>query len=114
MRGMIAGLGLLASCLVAGCTEKVDRNLSVMFETDFQKGTVTMTCRESSSGTCYALFVFKDDVKRLEVAQGSAATATDIVDFTRYCVGVTAPANGCDLKPLSEGQQIIRNRATHS
>ena len=110
MRWMVIG----AALLVAGRGPKVDRNISVMFETDFQKGTVTLTCRDSSSGTCYALFVFKDDVKRLEVPKGSAATATEIVDFTRYCVGDTAPADGCDLKPLTEGQQIIRNRATHS
>jgi len=109
MRWMIAGLALLA----AGCTGKVDHSISVMLETDFQKGTVTMTCRESTSGTCHALFVFKDDAKRLEAAQGSAATVTGIVDFTRYCLGTSAPGNGCDLKPLAEGQQIIRNRVTH-
>lgn len=110
MRGMIAGLALL----VAGCGEKVDKNISAMLETDFQKGTVTMTCRESSSGTCHALFVFKDDVIRLDAAQGSAATATGIVDFSRYCLDVSAPADGCELKPLVEGQQIVRHRATHS
>lgn len=109
MRWMAAGMALL----VAGCGPKVDHSISVMLETDFQKGTVTMTCRDSSSGTCYALFAFKDDVKRLEVAKGSAATATEITDFTRYCVGASAPGNGCELKPLTEGQQIIRNRATH-
>lgn len=110
MRWMVAGLALL----VAGCGEKVDQSISVMLDTDFQKGTVTMTCRESSSGTCHALFLFKDDEVRIEAAKGSAATATGIVDFSRYCVGVSAPANGCDLKPLTEGQQIIRHRATHS
>ena len=110
MRWTMVGLALL----IAGCGEKVDKTLSVMLETDFQKGTVIMTCRESSSGTCHALFVFKDDVVRIEAAKGSVATATGIVDFSRYCLDVAPPRDGCELKPLTEGQQIIRNRATHS
>ena len=109
MRVMVLGLALLA----AGCAAKGDQSLSVMLETDLQKGTVTMTCRESSSGTCYALFAFKDDVKRLEVAKGSTASVTEIVDFTRYCVGTTAPGDGCELKPLADGQQIIRSHTSH-
>ncbi|MCW3846192.1 hypothetical protein OF829_03005 [Sphingomonas sp. LB-2] len=110
MRWTVVGLALL----VAGCGEKVDSDISAMLETDFQKGTVTMTCRESSTGSCHALFVFKDDVKRLEVAKGSAATATDIVDFTRYCLDVSAPQNGCKLAPLVEGQQIVRRHSSHN
>ena len=110
MRWMIVAAALLA----AGCGEKVDSNIAVLLDTDLQKGTVTMTCRESSSGTCHALFAFRDDVIRLEAAQGSTATATNITEFSRYCVGPTAPGDGCELKKLTEGEQIIRKRSTHS
>lgn len=110
MRWIIVGAALLAT----GCGETVDSSVSVLLDTDLQKGTVTMTCRESSSGTCYALFAFKDDVVRIEAAQGAVATASNINDLSRYCVGATAPGDGCDLKPLAEGQAIVRKRATHS
>jgi hypothetical protein len=110
MRWVVIGMALRA----AGCGEKVDKNISAMLETDFQKGTVIMTCRESSSGTCYALFTFKDDVVRIEAAKGTATTATGITDFSRYCLDVAPPKDGCELKPLTEGQQIVRHRATHS
>ena len=110
MRWTIVGAALLAT----GCGAKTDSSISAMLETDFQKGTVTMTCRESSSGTCHALFAFKGDVKRLEVAKGSAATATDIVDFTRYCIDVAAPQDGCKLAPLAEGRQIVRHHSSHN
>lgn len=110
MRWMIASISLL----VAGCGEKVDSEVAAVLEADLQKGTVTMTCRTASTGTCHALFALGDDVIRIEAAAGSASTATGINDLTRYCVGATAPADGCNLRPLVEGEQIVRNRATHS
>lgn len=110
MRWMVAGLALL----VAGCGEKVDSEVAAILEADLQKGTVTMTCRSSSSGTCHALFVLKDDVIRIDAAAGSVATATGINDLFRYCLGSEAPGDGCNLRPVAEGQQIVRHRATHN
>lgn len=110
MRWIIAGIALL----LAGCGEKVDSEVAAILDADLQKGTVTLTCRTSSTGACHALFVLGDDVKRIDAPVNGAATATGITDFTRYCLGATAPGNGCNLRPLVEGQQIVRNRATHS
>ena len=89
MRWMIAGVALL----VAGCAETVDSEVAAILDADLQKGTVMLTCRTSSTGTCHALFALGNDVIRIEAAQGNAATATGITDLHRYCVGATAP--GC-------------------
>lgn len=102
----VLGIALLAYLLLSAPPEK--RSLHAMIEADQATGIVTLNCSESSSGTCYALFVTGDDVARLEAKAGTSTGETGITAETRYCVDSVAPANGCTLKPLAQGQQIVR------
>jgi hypothetical protein len=104
----VLGIALLGYFLLTAPAEK--RSLHAMIEADQASGIVTMSCTESSSGTCYALFVTGDTVERLAVKVGNSAGDTGITAETRYCIDTIEPAEGCTLKPLAEGQQIVRRQ----
>ena len=100
--------------LVAGCGPKGERSLDAVMTGDLQAGTLTMMCRESSSGTCHLLVQTGDKVVRVEAAKGTTTAATGLDDRSRYCLEPEAPADGCTLRPVPEGEQIVRSRKTHS
>lgn len=105
MRWTVAAIALL----IAGCGSSGKRSLHATIEADRAGGTVTMMCTASSSGTCHALFVTGSDMGRVSAAVGTSAGTTGITDETRYCLDVSEPDNGCTLKPLAEGKQIVRH-----
>lgn len=104
MRWTVAAISLL----VAGCGSSGKHNLHATLDADREGGSVTMMCTESSSGTCYGLFVTGRDIARITAAVGTTSGTTGITRETRFCLDVAEPANGCTLKPLAEGEQIVR------
>ena len=104
MRWTVAAIALL----VAGCGSSGKHNLHATLDADREDGSVTMMCTESSSGTCYGLFVTGSDIARITAAVGTTSGTTGITSETRFCLDVAEPTNGCTLKPLAEGEQIVR------
>lgn len=106
MRWTVAAMALL----VAGCGSPGKHNLHATLDADRESGNVTMMCTESGSGTCYGLFVTGSDVARISAAVGTSSGTSGITGETRYCLDVSEPANGCTLKPLAAGEQIVRQQ----
>jgi hypothetical protein len=104
MRWTVAAIALL----VAGCSQSGKHSLHATITADQEAGNVTMMCTASSSGTCYGLFVTGSDVARISTAVGTSAGTSGITGETRYCLDVSEPTDGCTLKPLAPGEQIVR------
>lgn len=102
---------LLALVALAACAPAAKRSVSVVIDADFATGKVKLTCRDSSSGTCHALFTDEGggEPLRLSAAKGASAEANGLGEGAQFCIGETAPANGCRLMPLRDGAQILRN-----
>ncbi len=102
-------IGMAALLALAGCGGRSEtRSLSLVLDSDLAAGKATLTCRQSSSGTCHVLFVTGDKTLRLSAAAGSKAEINGVSADTQLCTGDSAPANGCRLTPLRDGEQIVR------
>jgi hypothetical protein len=99
---------LAVAMLVAGCSESGKHSLHATLDADPGAGNVTMMCTASSSGTCYAMFVSGPNIMRISAAVGTSAGTSGIGDDARYCLDTAEPADGCKLKPLLSGEQIVR------
>ncbi len=107
------GLALvLAGC--SGGTTTEHKSVRAVLDADFTRGDATLTCTESTSGACHALFVTGDKADRVSAAVGANVAAHGLGDGTRYCIGTEAPQNGCSLRPLRDGQEIYRGRSTRT
>ncbi len=101
---------VVAFLLLAGCSGKEERVVHAVIEAKLDAGSAMVTCRESSSGTCHALFVTQVALVTAEVKQGETSGVEGIDTGTRYCVDVRAPEPAkCRLKPLADGEQIVRS-----
>lgn len=84
------------------------RNLDAELDADFATGKVRVTCRYSSSGRCFALFLTVGGQVKGEAFAGSNATVEGVGDGSRYCVDVRQPdPMKCRPKPLAAGKQIV-------
>ncbi|WHU01162.1 hypothetical protein [Sphingomonas sp. NIBR02145] len=108
-KGMaLLGLALLAGCSGATTTEKQSVNL--VLDADFTTGTLLLTCRDSSSGSCHVLVAGSGEPVRLSAEKGKTAeSATGAAEGARFCAGGAEPQNGCSLTPLRDGEQIYRS-----
>ncbi|WP_342250687.1 hypothetical protein [Sphingomonas sp. OTU376] len=108
-KGMaLLGLALLAGCSGATTTEK--QSVSLVLDADFTTGTLLLTCRDSSSGSCHVLVAGSGEPVRLSAEKGKTAeSATGAAEGTRFCAGGAEPQNGCSLTPLRDGEQIYRS-----
>ncbi len=109
MRWTVVAMALL----VAGCSDTGKHSLHATLDADQAGGNVTMMCTESSSGTCYGLLVTGSDVARISAAVGTSAGTTGITEETRYCLDTSEPLQGCTLKVLRAGEQIVRQEKAH-
>lgn len=92
---------------LAACSE-TPRNLDAQLDADFATGKVRITCKYSSSGRCFALFLTAEGQMKGEAFAGSNATVEGVGDGSRYCVDVSQPDPAkCRPKPLSPGKQIV-------
>jgi hypothetical protein len=107
MRWTVAGM-VLGALLVAGCSTTNKHSLHATLDADKEAGNVTMMCTASSTGTCYALFVSGPNIARISAAVGTSAATSGIGDDARYCLDTAEPSDGCKLKPLASGEQIVR------
>lgn len=99
---------LLALPLLAAGCGRTTRNVEAQLDADFATGQVVLSCKASSSGTCYAIFLGDDDMVTLDAAVGASAS-TGINEGARYCLDASAPDPGkCHPKPLAQGKQIVR------
>lgn len=103
---------LAAALLVAGCGDANKHSLHATLTADKTAGTVTMMCTASSSGTCYAMFVAGPNMARISAAVGTSAGTSGVTDDARYCLDTVEPSDGCKLKPLADGESIVRQEQT--
>lgn len=100
--------GLALAVLLAACGA-APRTLSATIDARLEAGEALVTCRQSSSGTCHALFITQTALVRVEAKQGETGSAEGLTPATRYCVDVRAPEPGkCRRRMLEEGAQIVR------
>lgn len=100
---------LVGALLLAGCSTKTEEHkVSLVLDADFASGKLLLKCRESSSGSCHVLVAGGGQPVRLTAAAGASAEATGAAEGAQYCAGATEPQNGCQLRPLSNGEQIYR------
>lgn len=108
MRWTVLATLVSGALMVTGCGPSGKHNLHATLTTDEGAGSVTMMCTESSSGTCYGMFVDGPNIARISAAVGTSAGTSGITGDTRYCLDTTEPSDGCKLKPLRAGEQIVR------
>jgi hypothetical protein len=108
MRWTVLAAMVPGALLVAGCGNSGGHSLHATLDADKEAGTVTMMCTESSSGTCHGLFVDGTNIARISAAVGTSAGTSGITDDTRFCLDTAEPTDGCKLKPLAQGEQIVR------
>lgn len=93
---------------LAGCDDGA-RNIDAELDADFTSGTVLLSCKQSSSGTCHAAIYTDTGLVSIEAAAGSTATGEGLTDEARYCVDVVTPQfTQCHPRPLAPGKQIVR------
>lgn len=106
-RMAFGALLLVAGCSTATTTEK--QSVSLVLDADFTTGTLLLTCRDSSTGSCHALVAGSGEPVRLSAEKGKTAeSATGAAEGARFCAGAAEPQNGCSLTPLRDGEQIYR------
>lgn len=102
-------LTLAIPMLLGGCA-KTERSIVAQLDADFATGQVVLTCKSSTSGTCYAIFLADGELLKAEAAAGATASVAGVNEGTRYCVDVAAPdVTKCHPKPLARGEQIVRH-----
>ncbi|MDF7777274.1 hypothetical protein P1X14_18585 [Sphingomonas sp. AOB5] len=103
-----------AALLVAGCEKVVEsHSVSAVLTADIAAGKIKLTCRASSTGNCHVLLVTGETIERMSAAAGQSSEATGVTDATQYCLQENAPQNGCRLRKLVQGEQIVRSESKH-
>lgn len=102
---------LVALALLAGCSAKTEKhNVSLVLEADFASGKLMLTCRDSSSGSCYVLVAGSGEPVRLTAAKGAMAESPKgAAEGAQFCAGESEPQNKCRLTVLRDGEQIFRS-----
>ena len=105
--------GIIMATLLAGCGAGGPRKIDALIEARLDAGEAVIHCRESNSGICHALFVTEATTVKAEVKQGETGGASALGPETRYCIDARPPDPAtCRLRPLVEGEQIVRATST--
>ena len=101
---------IVVPLLLTACGGKTERSMHAELDADFAKGEVLLACKESSSGTCHALFLVDTERKTVEAAAGASVSAAGIGEGAYYCVDVAPPDTAkCRPRALNSGKQIVRS-----
>ena len=80
---------------------------------DIAHETATITCKESTTGTCHLLFQSGTTTKRASAASGASTTVAGLPAGTSFCGGYTPPElASCKPIVLLNGQQVVRREHT--
>jgi hypothetical protein len=111
MRPILA-LTTLALTLAA-CGKSERSALSLEVNGDFANRAATITCKESTSGTCHVLFQSGTMTKSASAAVGRTTTVSGLPAGTGFCGGY-APPELASCKPilLVDGRQVVRHERT--
>jgi hypothetical protein len=108
-------LAFAAPLLLLGACTHTARNIDAELEADFARGTVLLTCKASSSGTCYAIFLAGGAIVKGQAAAGGTATIEGIGAAADYCVDIETPDPAkCRPRPLEDGKQIVHKSTVKS
>lgn len=105
MRWMALAFG--TALTIGGC-EQPPRNLDAELDVNFTTGELLLSCRTSSSGTCYAVILDENRRMTVQAAAGATSSLGDVTDGMDYCVDVDTPDPArCHPRPLVSGKQIV-------
>jgi hypothetical protein len=108
----IIPLAALALTLAACGTSKRSA-VSLEVNGDSASQAATITCKESTTGTCHVLFQSGTTTKRASAAAGTSATVSGLPAGTGFCGGYTPPElASCKPILLIDGHQVVRRERT--
>jgi hypothetical protein len=111
MRPILAVAALALTLAACGKSERSAVSLEV--NGDPAGGSATITCKESTTGTCHVLFKTVATTKRASAAAGTSTTVAGLPIGTSFCGGYTPPElDSCKPIVLLSGHQVIRHERT--
>jgi hypothetical protein len=114
MRPILALAALAALALTLAACGKSERSaVSLEVNGDIANQAATITCKESTSGTCHVLFQSGTTTKRASAAVGATTTVSGLPAGTGFCGGYAPPEPaGCKPIVLVDGRQVVRHERT--
>ena len=98
---------------LAACGKSERSAVSLEVNGDIANESATITCKESTSGTCHVLFQSGTTTKRASAAVGTSTTVAGLPAGTSFCGGYTPPElSACKPIVLLKGHQVIRHERT--
>ena len=98
---------------LAACGKSERSAVSLEVNADPASETATITCKESTTGTCHVLFQSGTTTKRASAASGASTTVAGLPAGTSFCGGYTPPElASCKPIVLLNGQQVVRREHT--
>jgi hypothetical protein len=111
MRQIIAMAALAFTLAACGHGERSAVSLEV--NGDAANDAATITCKESTTGTCHVLFQSATTTRRGSAAVGTSTTVSGLPAGTSFCGGYTPPElASCKPIVLREGHQVVRHERT--
>lgn len=98
---------------LAACGKSERSAVSIEVNGDFANRAATITCKESTTGTCHVLFQSGTTTKRASAAAGTSTTVSGLPAGTGFCGGYTPPElASCKPVLLVDGHQVVRHERT--
>ncbi len=111
MRPILAVAAFALTLTACGHGERSAVSLEV--NGDIANESATITCKESTTGTCHVLFKTGATTKRASAAAGASTTVAGLPAGTSFCGGYTPPElASCKPIVLLSGHQVIRHERT--
>lgn len=111
MRPIVALTALALTLAACGKSERSAVSLEV--NGDIANESATITCKESTTGTCHILFKTGETTKRASAAAGASMTVAGLPAGTSFCGGYTPPElASCKPIVLLSGHQVVRHERT--
>lgn len=108
---LLTVLAVAATLTACGKSERSAVSLEV--NADPASETATITCKESTTGTCHVLFQTGTTTKRASAAAGARTTVAGLPAGTSFCGGYTPPElASCKPIVLVAGHQVVRHERT--
>ncbi len=113
MKFLFAAAALLA---LTGCHRSVHNGLRFVITPDGAAHTVTLSCRDSSSGACHFTFTHgTTQLAKANIDVGNTITLASIAPEAEYCAAPhTASLGSCKPSPLPYKRSTVTIRSERS
>jgi len=98
---------------LAACGKSERSAVSLEVNADPASETATITCKESTTGTCHVLFQSGTTTKRASASASASTTVAGLPAGSSFCGGYTPPElASCKPIVLVAGHQVVRHERT--